>query len=437
MISNIEKNINISLDTIQKEAVIEAAKSGVFVLTGGPGTGKTTTINTIIHFFKEEGLEILLAAPTGRAAKRMTETTGYEAQTIHRLLEISYRSDEDRFGLRFEKNEDNPLEADVVIVDEMSMVDITIMHHLLKAITPGTRLILVGDANQLPSVGPGNVLKDIIYSNCINVVMLNKIFRQEDQSKIVVNAHMINEGKNIELNNKSKDFFFIKRLTPDSVIEELKTLVKNRLPKFTGCSIFDGIQILTPMRKGVLGTQQLNNDIQDIINPPNKNKQEKVYRNITFREGDKIMQIKNNYQVTWQVKNKLGYVIEEGTGVYNGDMGVIKSINNYSETILVHYEDGKEVEYEFNQLEEIELAYATTIHKSQGSEYPVVIIPVLTGPNLLLNRNLLYTAVTRAKKYVILIGSENTIQTMIKNEREIYRYSSLQLRIKELFNQIP
>ncbi|TCK93372.1 exodeoxyribonuclease V alpha subunit [Natranaerovirga hydrolytica] len=435
-IKEIEKDTNIQLDQVQKKAVKEAAENGIFVITGGPGTGKTTTINTIIEYFKSEGLEVLLAAPTGRAAKRMTETTGYEAQTIHRLLEITYSSDGNQSGLRFEKNEDNPLEADVIIIDEMSMVDINIMHHLLKAIMPGTRLILVGDVNQLPSVGPGNILKDIINSDKLKVIKLTKIFRQAIQSTIVVNAHKINEGQNIELNNKSKDFFYIKRFHPDRILEEMKTLVKDRLPKFSGHNIFNGIQILTPMRKGIIGTQLLNNEIQEIVNPKSKDKQEKEYRQVIFREGDKIMQIKNNYQMVWQIKNKLNYVIEEGTGIYNGDMGLIQEINHYSEKVTVLFEDGKQVAYEFNQLDELELAYSITIHKSQGSEYPIIIIPILNGPSMLLNRNLLYTAVTRAKKYVILIGDDKTIQKMIQNEREARRYSSLQIRIKELYEQM-
>jgi exodeoxyribonuclease V alpha subunit len=433
-IAQVEKDTALTLDDIQKEAVKEAIKNGVFVLTGGPGTGKTTTINAIIKYFEAEGLEILLAAPTGRAAKRMTETTGYEAQTIHRLLEIAYRTDESQGRLMFEKNEENPLEADVIIVDEMSMVDIVIMHNLLKAIVPGTRLILVGDMDQLPSVGAGNVLRDLICSKYLKVVKLTRIFRQASQSHIVVNAHKINEGQPIELSNKSKDFFFIRRLNIESILEELQTLIKERLPKFSGYNAFTGLQVLTPMRKGALGIEQLNVEIQKMVNPPSKTKQEKTFRYITFREGDKVMQIKNNYQLIWQTKNKYGYVLEEGTGVYNGDMGVIKSINSYTERMTIAFDDGKLVDYEFAQLDEIELAYAVTIHKSQGSEYPVVIMPLLNGPSMLFNRNLLYTGVTRAKSMVVLIGSESTIQSMIQNEREIHRYSSLELRIRELFS---
>ncbi|MFP4697163.1 MAG: ATP-dependent RecD-like DNA helicase [Eubacteriales bacterium] len=435
-LDKIEKIIQINLDYIQKEAVKEALYNSILIITGGPGTGKTTTINAIIECFNIEGLDILLAAPTGRAAKRMTEATGVESQTIHRLLEISYLSDEENSKLVFEKNEDNPLEADVVIVDEMSMVDVVIMHHLLKAIAPGTRLIMVGDVDQLPSVGPGNVLKDLITSNKLKVVKLTRIFRQAHQSHIIMNAHKINEGKYIDLNNRSKDFFFIKRLSIEPIIEELISLIKNRLPKFTGHKVFDGLQILTPMRKGALGVEQLNSVVQKIVNPSNKSKQEKLYRFTMFREGDKVMQIKNNYQLVWEIKNKHGYTTNEGTGVYNGDIGVIENINHLTEKVKIIFDDGKIVYYEFNQLDELELAYAVTIHKSQGSEYPVVIMPILNGPSLLMNRNLLYTAITRAKQYVVIIGNDTTIQNMIQNEREINRYSSLKIRIREIFDVI-
>ena len=437
-VEKIEKEEDIILDVIQKEAVKQAAKNGVFIVTGGPGTGKTTTINTIIKYFEENGLDITLAAPTGRAAKRMTETTGYEAKTIHRLLEISYNSDADEKNnskLVFEKNEDNPIESDVVIVDEMSMVDINIMHYLLKAIMPGTRLIMVGDVDQLPSVGPGNVLKDMILSNKLKVTKLTRVFRQASESAIVTNAHKINAGEKITLKNKSKDFFYIKRFAVDLVTEEIRTLIKERLPKYTGYNAFTGLQILTPMRKGLLGIEELNKVIQNIVNPKVKNKQEKVFRDTVFREGDKIMQTKNNYQLVWEIKNKHGYVIEEGTGVFNGDTGIIKKINTYSEKIIVSYEDGKIVEYNYNQLEEIELAYAVTIHKSQGSEYPVVILPILSGPTMLLNRNLLYTAVTRAREYVVLIGNDKVINEMIENEKEHNRFTSLRLRLEEIFEE--
>lgn len=435
-IDMIQKDTNIILDEIQIEAVKQAVKNGVFIITGGPGTGKTTTINAIIKYFESEDLDILLAAPTGRAAKRITETTGYEAKTIHRLLEMNYKNeDKDELSrIKFEKKEDNPLEADVIIVDETSMIDIVIMHHLLKAIVQGTRLILVGDMDQLPSVGAGNVLRDIICSNTLEKVKLTRIFRQANQSDIIVNAHKINTGQILDLKKKSNDFFYINRLKVDTLIEELKTLIKTRLPRFTGCSVFNGIQILTPMRKGLLGTENLNIIIQSVINPSHKSKQEKEYRQKVFREGDKVMQIKNNYQIVWQIKNEYNYVIDEGTGVFNGDVGIIKSINNYTEKIEVVFDDEKSVEYEFNQLDEIELAYAVTIHKSQGSEYPVIILPLLGGPQILLNRNILYTAITRAKKYVVIVGSNKTVDTMIKNERELKRFTSLQIRLNEMFD---
>lgn len=438
-VRRIEEEIEIELDEVQKQAIREAVINGVFVITGGPGTGKTTTINLIIKYFEEEGLEIILAAPTGRAAKRMTEATGYEAKTIHRLLEVKFKSednDERNSKLGFEKNEDNPIEADVIIIDEMSMVDVTIMHYLLKAISPGTRLIMVGDVNQLPSVGPGNVLKDIISANKTNLVKLTHIFRQASQSAIVINAHKINLGQPIELKNNTKDFFYIKKLSSNDIINEMTTLIKTRLPNFTGYNVFDGLQILTPMRKGTLGVEELNTIIQNIVNPNDKSKKEKEFRNTIFREGDKVMQIKNNYQLVWEIKNQYGYIVDEGLGVFNGDIGIIKSINQYTEQVTILFDDERQVKYEYNQLEEIEHAYAITIHKSQGSEYPVVILPLLSGPSMLLNRNLLYTAVTRAKEYVIILGNDETVQLMIKNERETKRFSSLGIRINEIAGTI-
>jgi len=376
-------------------------------------------------------MDILLAAPTGRAAKRMTETTGYEARTIHRLLEISRMSGDLDSKLLFERNEANPLETDVIIIDEMSMVDITLMNSLLKAITVGTRLILVGDINQLPSVGPGNVLKDIINSHNFNVVKLTKIFRQASESDIIVNAHKINAGESIKMDNKSKDFFLLKRDNTNIIIQNIITLVSQKIPKYVNATTFD-IQVLTPMRKGELGVGRLNQVLQQYINPPNANKKEKEFNNGIFREGDKVMQIKNNYQLTWESKSKYGITTESGTGVFNGDMGIIKEINLFAELVTIEFDEGRMVEYTFSQLEELELAYAITIHKSQGSEYPAVIMPLLSGPRMLFNRNLLYTAVTRAKDCVVIVGSENTVQVMIDNESEQHRYSSLADRIKEL-----
>ncbi len=427
----IEEQFKIELEEQQRIAVAEAASNGFLVITGGPGTGKTTTINAIIKFFESEGLDILLAAPTGRAAKRMTETTGYEAKTIHRLLELSKMIEEQENRFNFERNELNPLETDVLIIDEMSMVDISLMHALLKAVSVGTRLILVGDVNQLPSVGPGNVLRDIIDSHNFNVVKLSKIFRQAADSDIIVNAHKINDGEHIKLDNKSRDFFFLKREEANVIAAVMINLIKNKLPKYVNATPFD-IQVLTPMRKGELGVERLNQILQQALNPPSKDKREKEYHETIFREGDKVMQIKNNYQISWEIKNNFGITTQTGTGVFNGDCGVIKEINLFSEHLLVEFDDNRVVDYSFNQLEEIELAYAVTIHKSQGSEYPAVILPILDGPKLLFNRNLLYTAVTRAKNCVTIVGSDTMLQFMINNKNEQNRYSGLCDRIREL-----
>lgn len=432
-IKDIEETSNISFDEYQKEAIKEGIRNGVIVITGGPGTGKTTTINSIIELLERQGLDVLLAAPTGRAAKRMTEATGRQAQTIHRLLEISFMNSDDNSN-RFEKHEDNPLECDALIVDEASMIDIVLMNSLLKALIPGTRLIIVGDKDQLPSVGPGNVLKDIIESKRVKVVKLEKIFRQARESAIIMNAHKINSGEHIDLSNKKSDFFYIKRSTAGGILEQIKTLTKTRLPKFAKCSPFEGIQILSPMRKGLLGTINLNKVLQETLNPPDKDKNEKVFRDVLFREGDKVMQIKNNYNLAWQIKNNYNFTIDEGVGVFNGDIGIVSEINQYTNKLKVKFEDDKVVEYEHANLEELELAYAVTIHKSQGSEYPVVVIPLLTGPSMLLIRNLLYTAVTRAKKYVVIVGLDTTIHQMIDNDKEIERYSTLQLRLKEIYD---
>lgn len=426
-IRRIEDQSGMELDELQKRAVEEAVQNGLFVLTGGPGTGKTTTINTIIRYFELEGMDICLAAPTGRAAKRMSETTGYEAKTIHRMLELN-GAVEGNAG--FERNETNPLEADVVIIDEMSMVDISLMYSLLKAIVPGTRLILVGDANQLPSVGPGSVLRDIIESGKFQVVRLNKIFRQASQSDIVVNAHKINEGQEVILDNKSRDFFFLKRYEADVIIHVVIQLIGQKLPKYVDAKPFD-IQVLTPMRKGLLGVERLNKILQQYLNPKSESKAEKEVGDRLFREGDKVMQTKNNYQLAWEIKSKYGLPIDKGLGVFNGDMGVIRQINEYAQTVTVEFEENRIVEYSFKNLEELELAYAITIHKSQGSEYPAVVIPLLSGPRMLMNRNLLYTAVTRARKCVTLVGDENVFFQMQHNVTEQVRYSALKDRIWE------
>ena len=431
-IVQIEKETGTALDEMQKKAVQEAAGHGLLILTGGPGTGKTTTINAIIRYFEGEGAEIRLAAPTGRAAKRMTEATGYEAQTIHRLLELSGMPEDDREGqpIHFERNAENPLETDVIIIDEMSMVDIHLIHSLLMAVTAGTRLILVGDENQLPSVGPGNVLRDIIRSGQFPVVELKKIFRQASESDIVVNAHKINKGEQVEINNKSRDFFFLKRYDADIIIRVVIALIQEKLPKYVEAKPFE-IQVLTPMRKGLLGVERLNQILQRYLNPPDASKKEKEIGQGLFREGDKVMQVRNNYQLEWEIRGRYGIPIEKGVGVFNGDTGIIKTINEFAETAEVEFEDGRWAEYSFKQLDELELAYAVTIHKSQGSEYPAVIIPLLSGPRMLMNRNLLYTAVTRARKCVTVVGSEETFRDMIRNEKQQRRYSSLDQRIQE------
>ena len=431
-IVQIEKETGTVLDEMQKKAVQEAAGHGLLILTGGPGTGKTTTINAIIRYFEGEGAEIRLAAPTGRAAKRMTEATGYEAQTIHRLLELSGMPEDDREGqpIHFERNAENPLETDVIIIDEMSMVDIHLIHSLLMAVTAGTRLILVGDENQLPSVGPGNVLRDIIRSGQFPVVELKKIFRQASESDIVVNAHKINKGEQVEINNKSRDFFFLKRYDADIIIRVVIALIQEKLPKYVEAKPFE-IQVLTPMRKGLLGVERLNQILQRYLNPPDASKKEKEIGQGLFREGDKVMQVRNNYQLEWEIRGRYGIPIEKGVGVFNGDTGIIKTINEFAETAEVEFEDGRWAEYSFKQLDELELAYAVTLHKSQGSEYPAVIIPLLSGPRMLMNRNLLYTAVTRARKCVTVVGSEETFRDMIRNEKQQRRYSSLDQRIQE------
>lgn len=435
-ISRIEKATGTILDEMQRKAVLGAAGNGLFILTGGPGTGKTTTINAIIRYFEAEGLTIRLAAPTGRAAKRMTEATGYEAQTVHRLLELTGVPEEEnrRAGIHFERNEQNPLEVDVIIIDEMSMVDIHLMHALLSAVTVGTRLVLVGDVDQLPSVGPGNVLRDIMKSGVFPIVELHKIFRQAFESDIVVNAHKINRGEPVSLDNKSRDFFFLKRYDADIIIRVLIALIQEKLPPYVDAKYTD-IQVLTPMRKGLLGVERLNQILQRYLNPPSPKKKEKEFGQGLFRQGDKVMQIKNNYQLEWEIRGKYGIPVDKGVGVFNGDTGIIRDMNDFAEMLTVEFEEGRFVEYTYKQLDELELAYAITIHKSQGSEYPAVVLPLLSGPRMLLNRNLLYTAVTRARKCVTIVGSPETFGQMIENSREQERYSTLDCRIRELTEQ--
>lgn len=425
-----EEHTSMELDERQRQAVKAAVCHGITILTGGPGTGKTTTINAMIQYFENEDMEILLAAPTGRAAKRMTEATGYEAQTIHRMLEVCGNPEDENARNGFSRNEENPLEADVIIIDEMSMVDLPLMHALLCAIMPGTRLILVGDINQLPSVGPGSVLKDMIESECFSVVMLTKIFRQASKSDIVVNAHKINRGEEVILDNKSRDFFFLKRQDANTIIRVVLALVQDKLPKYVDAKPYD-IQVLTPMRKGLLGVERLNGILQEYLNPPALGKAEKEYGERRFRVGDKVMQIRNNYQLEWEITTKYGLVVDKGMGIFNGDMGTITEINTYTESLTVEYDEKRKVQYPFELLEELELAYAITIHKSQGSEYPAVVIPLLSGPRQLFHRNLLYTAITRARKCVTLVGSDMTFHEMILNTNEQNRNTSLTERIRE------
>ena len=443
----IQQQESIHLDELQEKAVYEAVNSGLLVITGGPGTGKTTTINTIIRYFEMEGMEILLAAPTGRAAKRMTEATGYEARTIHRMLELvpvgmsgndapvipgAPRSGRgaQSMGMHFDRNEENPLDADVIIIDEY----ISLMHSLLRAVNVGTRLILVGDVDQLPSVGPGNVLRDIIESGSFNVVKLTHIFRQAAQSDIVVNAHKINAGEPVDLAKRSQDFLFIRRDNPDAVISAAITLIQKKLPDYVHANAFD-IQVMTPMRKGALGVERLNQIMQNYLNPPDRTKKEKEAGGTIYRVGDKVMQIKNNYQMEWEVRNKYGIPVDKGAGIFNGDVGIIREINEFAELLTVEFDEGKMIEYSFKQLEELELAYAITIHKSQGSEYPAVIIPMYNGPRMLMTRNLIYTAVTRARACVCLVGQPDAFYTMAANCVEQKRYSGLKSRIGEIYAQ--
>ncbi len=431
-LEKIAGDLNMELDELQLQAAIEGINNGLFILSGGPGTGKTTTINLIIRYFEDEQLDIFLAAPTGRAAKRMTEATGFEARTIHRMLELnSALSDEDARKVRFERNEENPLEADVIIIDEMSMVDIQLFQALLRAIVPGTRLILVGDVNQLPSVGPGQVLRDLMGSKCFPTVVLQKIFRQAEQSDIIVNAHRINRGEQIALDNKSRDFFMLERNDINVIYKHMIQLIQDKLPPYVNAGVYD-IQVLTPMRKGSLGCETLNGILQRYLNPPDAGKREYVSGEHIFREGDKVMQVKNNYQLEWEILSRYGIPIDKGTGVFNGDMGRIVEINETAASLVVEYDEQKHVTYPFAMLEELELSYAITIHKSQGSEYPAVIMPLLGGPRMLFNRNLLYTGITRAKSCVTILGSSGTVRSMIDNVSENRRYTGLVQRITEI-----
>ncbi len=430
-VRKIEAELGMELDGLQRKAVMESAKNGLLILSGGPGTGKTTTINTMIRYFEKEGMDILLAAPTGRAAKRMTEATGYEARTIHRMLELNGALTEEQRKVRFERNEENPLEADVIIIDEMSMVDLHLFQSLLKAVLVGTRLIMVGDVDQLPSVGPGQILKDLIASGQFPVVILQKIFRQAGESDIVVNAHRINHGEAIKLDNKSKDFFFLERNDVNVIYKHMVQLVSDKIPRYVEAAPYE-VQVLTPMRKGNLGVEVLNKILQQYLNPPDASKKEHTFGEGVFREGDKVMQIKNNYQIEWEVVSRYGIPIDKGLGIFNGDTGIIKEINDYAQTMVVEYDENRRVTYAYAQLDEVELAYAITIHKAQGSEYPAVIMPLLTGPKMLFNRNLLYTGVTRAKKCVTVLGSSKTVEEMIANRNEKGRYTGLRERIREL-----
>lgn len=432
VIRRIEQREEIALDEMQKQALRAAAGNGVLVITGGPGTGKTTTIRAIIRYFEQEGMEIRLAAPTGRAAKRMTETCGgHEAQTIHRLLEVAGIPDELRGArTRFERNEENPLDTDVIIIDEMSMVDLFLMNALVKAIPEGTRLILVGDVDQLPSVGPGNVLRDVIASACFQTVTLTTIFRQALESDIVKNAHKINGGEQIRLDNKSRDFFCLQMNDVMQVLSTMIALVRDKLPSYVDAKPYE-IQVLTPMRKGELGVERLNVVLQRYLNPADAGKKEKSFHGGVLREGDKVMQIRNDYQLEWEVVGKYHLVQERGTGVFNGDIGIVLEINEFAELVTVEFDESRQVHYSFQQLDELELAYAVTVHKAQGSEYPAVVIPLLTGPAPLMNRNILYTAVTRAKNCVAIVGSGDTVRGMIENEREQHRYTTLMVRLRE------
>lgn len=431
----LSEGLKMDLDELQQKAVEECIRSGLFILAGGPGTGKTTTINMLLRYFESEGMDIFLAAPTGRAAKRMTEATGFEARTIHRMLELnSALSDEESRKVRFERNEENPLEADVIIIDEMSMVDIQLFQSLLRAVAPGTRLVLVGDVNQLPSVGPGQVLRDLICSGCFPMVELKKIFRQAKESDIIVNAHRINNGEQISLDNKSRDFFLLERNDTNVIYKHMIQLIQEKLPRYVKATPFD-IQVLTPMRKGGLGCETLNGILQRYLNPADGRKKEHMNGDTIYREGDKVMQVKNNYQLEWEVVSKYGIPVDRGVGVFNGDMGRVLEIQEAASCLVVEYDEQRRVTYPFSLLDELELSYAITIHKSQGSEYPAVLLPLLGGPRMLFNRNLLYTAITRARSCVTILGSSATVRSMIDNVSENRRYTALAARIGEQYGK--
>ena len=462
-LKKVESETGIELDELQRAAVTESVENGLLIITGGPGTGKTTTINSLIRFYAEDHDNIMLAAPTGRAAKRMTEATGVEAKTIHRLLEYTgmpsngnapgtvgspegtdggigaapYAGGGNAGGAgategkgRFLRDEKDPLEADVLIIDEMSMVDIFLMDALLKAVVPGTRLILVGDANQLPSVGAGNVLRDIIGSDCFKTVRLDHIFRQAAKSDIVTNAHRINQGEAVDLAKKSNDFLFIRNMRPEGAIASIRTLITDKLPNYVSCEPLD-IQVLTATRKGVLGVESLNKELQNYLNPKEDGSAEKKVGNTVLRTGDQVMQIKNDYDLEWTQYDEKGLPMEHGAGVFNGDIGRIINIDKYADTVTVAFDDMRHVKYDNKRLINLELAYAVTVQKSQGREYPAVIMPRFRGPHLLMNRNLLYTAVTRAKKCVVMVGLPQVFEEMEKNADESKRYSGLMDRIIE------
>lgn len=421
LISMVERESNMEYAVLQKRAICQAASNGVFILTGGPGTGKTTVVRAIIRVFDAMGLRIALAAPTGRAAKRMSQSAGEEAKTVHRLLEMEYGAED---KLRFRKNEKDQLEDDVIIIDEASMLDLMLTDALLKAIKPGARLILIGDVNQLPPVGAGHVFDDIIKSDRFATVELTHIFRQAQESLIVTNAHAVNHGEYMNLESKSGDFFFLPRQEDAQTAATIAELCKKRLPKSYGLTVFDGIQVITPSRKGDAGTEMLNSALQSVINPPARGKAEKKVRDFTLRESDKVMQIKNNYDIEW---NKNG---TQGFGIFNGDIGVIKKIDLSEELITVDFED-KICEYDYTMLDELELAYAITVHKSQGSEYPIVIMPLYRYTPKLLTRNLLYTAITRAQSIVILVGNGEVAKAMVDNNRQTKRYTGLRYALEK------
>ena len=428
-IEKLEKEEGCRLDPLQKEAVLRSMYCGILLLTGGPGTGKTTTINIMIRLFLKRGKNLVLAAPTGRAAKRMSEATGYEAGTLHRLLEVR-AMDDGRSGI-FERNEDNPLDADVVIVDEMSMVDIFLFYALMRALPPEAHLILVGDPDQLPSVGPGQVLSDLLAGDIFPAICLEKIFRQEEGSDIVMNAHLIQKGRMVRLDNQSRDFFFLERDDVSKIQENILTLVTRQLPRHLGTDPYD-IQVLTPVRKGALGVESLNGLLQKYMNPPSEQKSEYRMGDKLLRLGDKVMQVKNDYQMEWRIRGLHGIVIESGEGIFNGDLGIITEIRETDRSLLVKFDDDKEVLYSYEQAEHLELAYAMTIHKSQGSEYPAVVLPLLGVPRQMEYRNLLYTAVSRARRCVTLIGDRDVVAAMIGNENRRSRYTGLCAELCEM-----